>query len=118
MEADLVRTLAGTWTCSVSGDYVLRVTGPTWEGVVELDKDVDEDEYEEIAPDQPDQPDAALEVDAVEAVADQVVDLLGNARIDGLSCPTHGTLLETRNGRWTCSEGGHDLARVGQLAAR
>ena len=116
---DLVRTLDGDWSCDVSEDFVLRVIGPRWEGVVEIDKDVDVDDEDDEDDDavSPDDPTLDLDADAAEAVIDQVLELLGNAKIDGPACPTHDARLATRNGVWICAEGSHDLAQLGQLAA-
>ena len=120
---DLVRTLDGDWSCDVSDDYVLRVIGPRWEGVVEIDHDVDmdsedDDQGEDHGTVSPDDPSLDLDADAAEAVIDHVLELLGNAKIAGPACPTHAARLTTRDGVWTCAEGPHDVAQVGQLAAR
>ena len=100
----------------MTDDYSLRVTGPTWQGVVEIDAEVDEDDgWGEDA--EASDPEETVEVDASAAVAEHVVELLGNARIDWPACPTHGTQLRTRGGVWTCPGGAHDPAAVGQLGA-
>ena len=116
LAADLTRTLEGTWSCTIDNDYVMRVIGPRWHGVVEIDSEVDE----EIWPGEDgdvDDLDRALEEDAGEVVADQVVELLGNAQIDWPGCPAHRTRLVTSSGVWTCEDGSHDVAEVGQLGA-
>jgi hypothetical protein len=113
MADDLVRTLDGEWMCNVSDEYVLRVIGPRWEGVVEIDQEVDQDEEDDEVG-----PDVDLDADACEAVIDQVLELMGNALIDGPACPDHAAVLVTRDGVWICDDGGHEVAQVGQLAAR
>ena len=114
VSTDLVSTLDGDWSCNVSDEYVLRVAGPTWEGVTEIDTDVDEDTLSEIDA-YPGDLDAPLEDDACDAVAGQIVELLGNARIDWPVCPTHGKPLELDGGDWACPDGPGDRASVGEL---
>jgi len=114
VESDLTRTLDGTWSCTVSDEYVLRVTGPVWEGVAEIDAEVDEDDEAEA--DYSLDPDGAIDRDACEAVVDQVVELLGNAQIDWPLCPVDGARMEADSGLWSCASGVHVMS-VGELSA-
>jgi hypothetical protein len=114
IESDLSQTLDGTWVCTVSEEYVLRVTGPAWEGVVEIDAEVEEDEEDEAeyALD----PDGTIDRDACEAVVDQVVELLGNAQVDWPFCRVHDARMEAETGLWSCAGTDH-VVSVGELGA-
>lgn len=114
VSSDLTNTLDGSWTCTVSDELILRVIGPAWDGVAEIDEDVDEDEefdpdaYPELLADR-------IDADASTAVVGQVVELLGNTQRDWPVCPTHGAQLEVAGNSWQCSDLDHNPIPIGQL---
>jgi hypothetical protein len=116
VEADLQRTLGSDWSCSIGDDYVLTVTGVGSRESSLLHSLVEDEAWYLPTGQTPEQQRAALEVDAEEAVACEVVEVM---RVLGQAwprCTEHGDSLTNCEGEWLCNgPPSHGIALVGAL---
>ena len=114
--ADLRRVLGGSWSCRLDDDWVLTVSdGARTEASLLTGEIEDEAWYVNERWSDEDQR-AALDAEAGEAVATEVIELLRVLGAGPLRCPQHGAELGSCEGVWYC-EGvtGHDVALIGRL---
>ena len=118
VESDLRATLGGYWQCEVGSDYVLVVRSE--HGIVQLqvDEEVDEENWPEEAW-SPRYRDTTIEDDANEAIAESVQYGLETWNLRWPICRLHYALLSPCGGVWACSSAvAHDPAEVGALQAQ
>ena len=114
--ADVRRVLGEPWSCWLDDDWVLTVSdGARTESSLLNSRVEDEAWYVNERWSDEDQR-AALDAEAAEAVATEVVEILRVLGAGPLTCPQHDSRLGSCEGVWYC-EGvnGHDVALVGRL---
>ena len=116
VEADLCRTTGAPWRCEISADLVLTVTDGQQSESVLLEREIQDEEWYVDERAFPEELDAALDDEAAEAVADEVLEVLRALDVPWPLCIAHGALMGSCSGVWFC-EGppGHDVAEVGAL---
>jgi hypothetical protein len=114
--ADLRRVLGPTWSCEVSDDWVLTVSDGVRAEPSMLDREVEDEAWYVDSAWTPEQQQAALAVEATEAVASEVLEVLRVLGTSRLTCLEHGADLGACESVWYCERlQGHDVAFVGCL---
>lgn len=116
VDADLRRVLGPEWSCAVDDDWVFTVSdGARVERSLLSDEVEDEAWYVDEAW-SPEVQKEALEVDAMEAVANEQLEVLRAMGDAQLTCPEHGVALGACQEVWLCNvRPDHDVAFIGQL---
>lgn len=119
LTADLHRTLGDAWLCAVEADYSLVLTGPGVREAVQLDAEIEDEEWY-VRPEfsQQDQADA-LDAAAEDLVANETIEVFDSLGRSWPLCPQDGQVAGNCDGSWYCSASHeHDLGVVGELEAR
>jgi hypothetical protein len=97
VQADLRRTLGSDWSCSIGDDYVLTVAGAGSAESALLDSLVEDEAWYLPAGQTIEQRRAALEVDAEEVVACEVVEVMRVLGQTSPHCSEHGGSLTVKS---------------------
>lgn len=114
--ADLRRVLGGSWSCRLDDHWVLTVSDGARAEASLLGSEVEDEAWyvNERWPEEEQR--AALDAEAGEAVATEVIELLRVLGAGPLTCPQHGAELGSCEGVWYCEGAtGHDVALIGRL---
>lgn len=116
VEGDLRRTTGSEWACEVDDDFVLSVSSGEQTESVLLGRHVEDEAWYIREDATEEQQQAALDDEAAEAVAGEVLEVL---RVFGRSwpvCGDHSRPIASCSGVWTCTgPPSHDVAEVGAL---
>lgn len=114
--ADLRRALGEPWSCRLDDDWALTVSDGVRTESSLLNSRVEDEAWYVNERWSEEEQRAALEAEAGEAVATEVVELLRVLGAGPLTCPQHGSRIGTCEGVWHCEgASGHDVALVGRL---
>ena len=114
--SDLERVSGKGWRCTLDDEYVLSVTFGEQSESTLLESSV-EDEQWFVSPEMtPEQQAEALNADAAEAVAEEVLEVLRAAGWPSPLCDEHRRPLMVCGDVWLCNgPPGHDVAAIGHL---
>jgi hypothetical protein len=119
VQADLQRTVDQGWSCTIDDTWVLAVGSAEQREFSALDDEV-EDEAWYLGPGQTSvERAAALDADADEVVATEVVEVLRVLGIEWPTCGEHKRPMMNCEGSWICNgPPGHGVAVAGELGKR
>ncbi len=119
VEADLQRTVDNGWSCTIDDTWVLTVGNAQQQEASALVDEV-EDAAWYLGRDQtPVERAAALDADADEAVASEVVEVLRVLGIEWPTCGEHNRSMMNCSGDWICNgPPSHAVALAGELGKR
>jgi hypothetical protein len=119
VEADLQRTVDRGWSCTIDDTWVLTVGNADRQEVSALEDEVEDEEWY-LGPDQtPLERAAALDADADEVVASEVVEVLRVLGIEWPLCGEHNRSMMNCSGDWICNgPPSHGVALAGELGKR
>lgn len=115
VEADLRRTDLDSWRCTVTPDYRVQLADGEQTVSAPLEPDVQDERWYVIPGLSAQEQRIGFELDAAEAVAQSVIDLLGSLGIAWPACPVHETMLGPCTGAWCCPSAATHGVPVGQL---
>jgi hypothetical protein len=114
--SDLTRVSGTGWKCIVDDQYVLTVTFRDQSESTVLESAVEDEEWYVSPKMTPEQQALALDADASEAVADEVLEVLRAAGWPSPHCDEHRLGLTVCGDVWLGNgPPGHDVAAVGHL---
>jgi hypothetical protein len=102
----------------MGADYLLSITDGGLSARVQLEREVEDEDWFVRAEATPSELSAGLDADADEAVAYEVTEGLVDVGVTWPVCPDHQRAMGACSGLWYCEgEPYHDVAEVGSLRA-